>query len=221
MFLAEAIELQDYDLLLKAIHEGEALDEVLCELDEMFHYTALSSSVIAGNTKFVKTLLDSGANPNVRNWNGSTALTCAETAELTLLLAQSGGKVGLEQPEGGMTSLHLAAESGRVSQVEVLLSAAGAVEALEWFDRVSRTPLGCAAERGHLGVIDVLIRSGADPNPVNTKGCGYTPLQLAIEGRHKTAAQKLLRNGAKPDFRQMGPPPKELAREVGLDDLFF
>jgi ankyrin repeat protein len=54
-----------------------------------------------------------------------------------------------------------------------------------------------AARVGHEGVVDALLREGADPNATNARG--DTALHCACSRRHLRTVQRLLRGGAKID----------------------
>ena len=61
------------------------------------------------------------------------------------------------------------------------------------------TAMHIAARVGHEGVVNALLREGADPNTTNVHG--DTPLHCACSRRHLRTVQRLLRGGAKIDTR--------------------
>ena len=59
------------------------------------------------------------------------------------------------------------------------------------------TAMHIAARVGHEGVVDALLREGADPNATNARG--DTALHCACSRRHLRTVQRLLRGGARID----------------------
>lgn len=217
--LEDAIIRQDYELLKEALEGKPFLDNLIRQPESQFAFNALTCSVIGNNMLFVLAILAAGANVNAINFDGSTALTHASSAEFTQTLVEHGALVCKEQPEDGSTSLHFAAEEGRADQLETLITKSDGLQLLESFDYVSRTPLACAAQRGHFQAIETLVRHGANLNASDPSRPNSTPLQLAIEAGLEGTARLLLKLGADPHFRIMGPLPKELAQNVGLTSL--
>jgi hypothetical protein len=110
-------------------------------------------------------LLEYGADPNVENDHGETALHCAADAmkdrsDAVALLLEHGASINAQDCYGS-TALHRAAANGHRRVVEVLLEHGADLEVL---DGQGYTPLGWAAARGHLRVARVLLEAGADPN---------------------------------------------------------
>jgi ankyrin repeat protein len=64
----------------------------------------------------------------------------------------------------------------------------GFLDARDW------TPLMMAARRGHTEVVELLLASGADLRPANTRGA--TPLHEAVEGDSPAIVRALLDKGA-------------------------
>lgn len=54
-----------------------------------------------------------------------------------------------------------------------------------------------AAKKGHLGILQLLLDSGANPNQPPVQD--WTALRLAIENEHEDSADLLLSSGANPD----------------------
>lgn len=63
--------------------------------------------------------------------------------------------------------LHAAAQAGDVTRTEALLAANG-TKALHERDSDGRTPLLLAAREGHVDMLRVLLRAGADVDAVDT-----------------------------------------------------
>ena len=109
-------------------------------------------------------LTDHKADPNIRNTDGTTALTWAPCAETTKLLLQYGASVPFEEPNDREYSLHYSARAGRRDQLQLLLMEGDGFNYLESFNEFGETPLSIAANRGHLDVVEYLLRIGANPN---------------------------------------------------------
>ena len=80
------------------------------------------------------------------------------------------------------TLLHLAAQGGQVTQIELLLDKGAQMDAQ---DLSKKTPLYLAVAQGHLSAVKCLIEKGADPTIVGIEGdtvlhvaafYGYTPI---------------------------------------------
>lgn len=93
-----------------------------------------------------------------------------------------------------------AAEAGRVDEVRRLLqNGAGVNEKID--DLGGLNALMLAARRGHLEVVKVLLKAGADPNAFGATDYGKTPLASAITtGKRNVNIVRLLLNaGADPN----------------------
>ncbi|KAI9750697.1 MAG: hypothetical protein M1835_001344, partial [Candelina submexicana] len=94
------------------------------------------------------------------------------------------------QDVNGWTALYLAARFGSVELVQLLLKAGASVDIVD--NKVGRSPLRCAAERGHVAIIKQLMQTeyGADPN---LKDCdGRTPILCAVNRGEIEAVECLM-----------------------------
>jgi cytohesin len=123
------------------------------------------------------------------------AATAGNVAALAQLLAAHGGPaLRIDGDPAELTSLHLAAASGNVEAVRLLLAPPVVSDA-----RAARinnfTPLHSAAMQGHAAVCELLVAAGAEVN-VQTSPQGYTPLHSAAFAGHIEAIRVLLAHGA-------------------------
>jgi ankyrin repeat protein len=98
----------------------------------------------------------------------------------------------------GEYPLHKAAYYQCLPAIDWLLAAGAEVDVVTEHRR-RMTPLHLAAEQGNVHACGRLAEAGADL--ARRAGNGYTPLRLAINGRHDAAVGALLRSGAPIDLR--------------------
>lgn len=144
------------------------------------HYVPLVGAVRSRNPDAVGYLLKVGADPNVvpemPNATGSTALhEAADLGELKSieLLLGAGADVNARNALGE-TPLYMAASAGRSPAVVRLLGRGAKATADE---------LAVAAENGHVEIVTLLLRSGADPTQPNTRS-GINAIQAASLAGH-------------------------------------
>jgi len=103
--------------------------------------------------------------------------------------------------EGPPTPLTRAAGTGDARQVQALLSQGADPNAT---DGAGGSALIAAAREGHVGVMRVLIKGGADVNQRDARFSRWTPLVHAIHKRQGAAARLLLDAGAEVDAEMHG-----------------
>lgn len=146
-----------------------------------------------GHAEVVKLLLQRGANANRVAGRNATPLLIAteqgQTDVVKLLLAVRGINVNAASSTL-QTPLGAAAEFGWEEIVALLLDAPGIDinPRNEW----GATPLIAAAQNNYPGIVDRLIRRGADVN--RSFGKGTTPLAKAAEGGFRRIVKSLLRS---------------------------
>lgn len=96
-----------------------------------------------------------------------------------------------EQPETFQTSLHIAAEGGHESMVDILL-ASGHMRVDEP-DSEANTALHVAVASRNLAVAMRLLVYGASPNAENA--AGWTPLHVAVRTGSVDMVEALVRHG--------------------------
>jgi uncharacterized protein len=112
-------------------------------------------------------------------------------------LLQQGRDVNAAQGDG-MTALHWAAMKNDAELAQMLVYAGANVKATTRLG--ANTPLIIAARTGSAGVVDVLLKAGADArSPTST---GTTPLMLAAASGNVEAVKALIAAGAEVDARE-------------------
>ena len=160
---------------------------------------ALLDATKRSDVAAVRTLLEEGADPNVAQGDGLSALHLAAqegNLEIAELLLAAGAKVGAKTQIGEYTPLHLASEGAHASVVRALLEAGADPAAVTTTTGV--TPLHLAAKTVHgEGAVRELLEHGA---PVNAEeaSAGQTALMFAASYGRTAAVRELLSRGADP-----------------------
>lgn len=153
---------------------------------------ALVKAARQGDLATLKSLLDSGADPNRRNGNGDSALIEAVAAGQTgaaRALLGAGANPNLTS-SGGRTPLIAAALGGRVEMARLLLAAGADINLAE---RGAGTPLEAAEREGQPEMAALLRSSGARTSGRSVgdkvcvrpwKGDGYCGVVLSIDRNH-------------------------------------
>jgi hypothetical protein len=187
--------------LINAIWNGEMADVriLLAEgvdvnvVDGSTNSTALGEAVAAGNLELVQTLLDAGADANLRNSAGQTALMRLDddgTVEIVLALIDAGAKVNLKD-EDGDSALTVAAAEEKPDVLQALLDAGAKVNAK---NKEGKTALMIAAENGNVENVKALLLAGADVRRKDKDG--KTALNYARENDEKDVVEALIMYGA-------------------------
>ena len=149
----------------------------------------------------VNTLLDEGADPNIPDNKGNTALHYAVlNGHVNMVddLLAHGANPNTVSKEGE-TPLHLAIEKSNMVD-DLLAHGASPDTPGDNLDEIGRSSaLYEALRRERIVILDMLLTCGANPNKVSKKG--DTPLHLAIEKSNSTCVDMLLAHGANPNIR--------------------
>ncbi|XP_064632635.1 ankyrin-2-like [Lineus longissimus] len=170
--------------------------------------TCLTEAVVESAFDMVALLIKNGANPNIQDVDGYTALHCAMKAgnkEIILHLLDHGHcdvnlQTNRSPEEPWMSALGFAIEElslDRLDEVGERLLELGAdpmATCLQAGSTKEMTPLHLAAKYGLNSIIRKLLRYGADLNVVAGE---TTPLAIALKNNKPESAELLIRKGAK------------------------
>ena len=154
--------------------------------------TPLMYAAWVGSVDTMRRLLDGGADPNLVNNSGSTALMLSATDIAKVrLLKERAANVNLASMRG-RTALFLAAMSDRSADIVRLLISAGAD--IHVVDGMKMTALHAAALGNDTETVRLLVDAGLDVNARDFQG--FTPLIFATSNGNLAVARLLLARGA-------------------------
>ncbi|KAK9878515.1 hypothetical protein WA026_022411 [Henosepilachna vigintioctopunctata] len=116
----------------------------------------------------------------------------------------------------GRYAIHLAAYIGNTEGLKLLIHAGAKVDL--WDNKYKVTPLHCAASKGRLECVQVLIKHGANVNAgIKTYKC---PLHYAVYCSAIDCVKELLENGATPNTIQLfSETPLHVAATLGSSEM--
>ena len=157
--------------------------------------TGLIISSKNGHMHIIETLLVAGANVDIQNNNGITALMKAKTKEVFLRLLETNADITIVTYKGS-TPLHVSCFNGNYEVTETLISK------FKHNPNISRpdglTSLHAASQNGHHDTVQLLLTAGASPNIQDDDG--ETALELASLYGYYNVTQLLLDNHADPNI---------------------
>jgi uncharacterized protein len=164
--------------------------------------TVLISAAARGDLQVVKALVERGADVNVQDNKGYTAISHAIEARYDDV-----SEVLLNHPKldpnarglNGVTTLMSYVWRERKDAVRKLLDHGADVNAQDYD---GDTALHGAAQNGNVEIIELLAAKGANLNVKNK--VGGTPLMWAAVYGHEEAARRLLERGANPSLKDNG-----------------
>ena len=158
--------------------------------------TALHHASQGGHSNVVQILLKGGANPNIQEKDGWTALMIASHSEVVQILLKGGANPNIQEKDG-WTALMTASQNGHSEVVQILLKG-GADPNIQRVE--GKAALMLASVNGHLYVVKILLKSSADPN-IQEKD-GWTSLMSACTKGHSEVVKILLSGGADPNIQE-------------------
>ena len=173
---------------IEAIEAHIAAETDLNEQNET-GYTPLHYGVMKTRPGVVALLLEAGADPDVVNNQAKTPLDLAISGskdEIIDLLLEAGAAV--EPPVDG---IHVLAWNNEVIGVKLHIYAGTDIDQA---DELGNIPLLLAVEKGHIGVLELLIKHEANLEVSDPDG--FTPLIMSAELNHPELLQLLLDGGA-------------------------
>ena len=157
--------------------------------------TPLHVAAARGQSDFVESLLEKGANATAITKGGITALHCAaskgDVATIKCLVKHGADINALTTLKHGDSPLHLAMLNSHPAAIIALIDSGADINGLV---PDIRRPLHFAAAKGFLNVIKILLDKGADINAGSR-----TPLHFAVEHGQHDAIRLLLDRGANID----------------------
>ena len=185
------INIQGKDGDTALIHLTRETSYTLAQSQKNFQKSRIFSEDIAAMEKCMFALIDAGADPNLMNDKGHTALILgANHLNVVQKLIRAGADVNCKGKDG-TTALNKAVGFGAVDCLETLIESGAKIYR-------STTPLIIAAITEYLECMKVLIREGADLNIQG--GNGNTALTAAAIKGHVESVKLLIQAGADLDI---------------------
>jgi ankyrin repeat protein len=169
--------------------------------------TALILASDKGYTKIVETLLEHGANPNLKSNQGAALIAAAAKGylEIVNMLLEHKADPNIKTTAQQNTSLIFAVKNGHLEVVETLLKHGADPNIPNVFGLTALTMVitdPATTDDNVLNVVvDKLLKHGADPNSRIQGPIDYTALMLAISNGYKETAKTLLENKANPNLQ--------------------
>ncbi len=160
--------------------------------------TSLADAAMNGDLNAVRTLLSRKLDVNAPHGDGTTALHWAVYnghADMVQMLLAGGADVKARTRLGGITPLMMAAKSGDVGVIKLLLEAKSDVATT---NSNGTTPLMLASASGKADAVKLFLDRGADVNAVDTTH-GQTALMFAAAQGRLDAITGLMGRGADPN----------------------
>ncbi len=181
-----AIKKEDLSKVSQLLARGANINVQKVIVGQIVGNTALMDAVDKGNLEMAQLLLEKGADVNIQNFLGNTALMRAVNKgnlKMAQLLLEKGADVDLQQQE------------------KIKFSFKNDVDRNVLEDRLGRTALMSAVDKGNLEMVQLLLEKGAN---IDLQGrSGLTALMMAVSKGHLEMAQLLLKKGANVDLQDM------------------
>lgn len=192
--------------LLAAIRVGDRTsvarllaDPSLVNMADQHGATPLMHATLYADAELMRLLIDKGADVNIADASGATALMwgAGDLAKVRLLV-QHGANVDARSQLGRTPLLVASTYAGNAEVVQLLLAAGASANDRDQF---GETALTSASKRGDAKLVEILIAAGAD---VATSGGGFMPrppLAWAAEEGNVATIATLLKHGADKDAK--------------------
>jgi ankyrin repeat protein len=150
--------------------------------------TPLMQAVLYGDVDSVRLLLEQGADPNIRNDAGATALMWAvDDPEKTRLLIEHGADVNARSDDARTPLLNAAGMFGNTDVIKLLLDRGADLSAKSPDPRGYATVLSEAARTGDESLLGMLLERGAE-----VKSAGALPIFAAYRVRCAKCLDRLI-----------------------------
>jgi ankyrin repeat protein len=171
------------------------------------HRAALHDAVVGNHVSIVQMLLDSGADPDVRNYKGQSPMHIIKSPECARVLYQASANLDATDKNGN-TALHQFCSNDDSTLVGTLLS----LEADPCLrNKLGRTPLHSACLYSSHTCIQLLLRRGCVDMLNDTDIHGWTALHLTVFKNDHAGSLALLKYGALPNIKD----------QIGRTPLYF
>ncbi|KAF5014024.1 hypothetical protein FDECE_5 [Fusarium decemcellulare] len=206
-----------HDTITKLLNESTPVSLEAIKKSEARSITALLLAAKSGHLVRAIQIIDEGANINLLDIDGRSALSVAtEHGHKDLVLALVEREADLNMVDAnGASPLWWASRYGHETVVELLLDQGARINTP---DTDGQSPLSVASHHGHLATVKLLLERGANPN--SSTGYGKTALIFAVITRQLHVVELLLRFGAGANYvTPQGDTPLSLAEENGYQEL--
>jgi ankyrin repeat protein len=181
------------------LHTNSSLVDGINDVDNMGN-TALLWAVPRGDLRTIAALLKYGANPNIQDARGMTALTRSlandESARCFDMLLRNGAEMLAKPAFNGLYPIHWACIRGRLPELKKMIAAGVELNTLSVNpDRVPGMTYAVIFEQ--VKIVNYLLSAGADIDLPSSEG--YTPLYVAVQDNSHACLRLLLEKGA--DYR--------------------
>lgn len=163
--------------------------------------TPLMYATLYGDAESVRLLLEAGADPNVRNEAGATALMWAvDDLDKSRLLIRSGADVNALSDDGRTPLLIATTRPGSYDVVKLLLDHQANPSQMASSYKGPLTPLRLAAEAGDEALLRLLLDREADARAMG----GISPLLAAMNANDAGCVSLTLKNADRAALREAG-----------------